>query len=72
MLSRKTVAVYENRKSQDSLISIVTGYVQDGRGLILGMDISFLHSVGTGSGVHPASYPMGTGGFFPESKAAGE
>jgi hypothetical protein len=25
----------------------------------------------TGSGVHPTSYPMGTGGSFPGSKAAG-
>jgi len=27
--------------------------------------------VWTGSGAHPASYSMGTGGFFPGSKAAG-
>jgi hypothetical protein len=26
----------------------------------------------TGSAVHPTSYPMGTGGSFPEGKAAGE
>jgi hypothetical protein len=25
----------------------------------------------TGSGAHPASYPMGNGGSFPEDKAAG-
>jgi hypothetical protein len=29
-------------------------------------------SVQTGSGVHPTSYPMGTGGSFPGGKAAGE
>jgi hypothetical protein len=29
------------------------------------------HRVQTGSGVHPASYPMGTRGSFPEGKAAG-
>jgi hypothetical protein len=30
---------------------------------------SLLHSVQTGSGAHPASYPMGTGGSFPGGKA---
>jgi hypothetical protein len=30
-----------------------------------------LHVVQTGSGVHPASHPMGTGGSFPGGKAAG-
>jgi hypothetical protein len=29
----------------------------------------FLHVVQTGSVVHPTSYPMGTGGPFPEDKA---
>jgi hypothetical protein len=28
-------------------------------------DFSPLHVVQTGSGAHPASYPMGTGGLFP-------
>jgi hypothetical protein len=31
----------------------------------------FLHVVQTGSGFHPTSYPMGTGGSFPGGKAAG-
>jgi hypothetical protein len=30
-----------------------------------------LHVVQTGPGAHPASYPMGMGGFFPGGKAAG-
>jgi hypothetical protein len=34
-------------------------------------DMMLLHIVQTGSGVHPTSYPMGTGGFFPGSKAEG-
>jgi hypothetical protein len=34
-------------------------------------EFSRLH-VQTGSGVHPASYPMGTGGSFPGGKAAEE
>jgi hypothetical protein len=36
-----------------------------------GQDFSFLHDVQTGSGAHPASYPMGTGCSFPGGKAAG-
>jgi hypothetical protein len=28
------------------------------------------YRVRTGSGAHPASYPMGTGGSFPRDKAA--
>jgi len=28
------------------------------------------HRVQTGSGAHPTCYPVGTGGSFPESKAA--
>jgi hypothetical protein len=47
-----------------------TGYVPDS---IPGRDKIFflLHSVQTSSGTHPASYPMGTGGSFPGSKAVG-
>jgi hypothetical protein len=30
-----------------------------------------LHVVQTGSGTHPASFPMGTGGSFPGVKRAG-
>jgi hypothetical protein len=29
------------------------------------------HHVQNGSGAHPASYPVGTGGSFPGDKAAG-
>jgi hypothetical protein len=29
------------------------------------------HVVQTGSGAHPASYPMGTGSYFPRGKAVG-
>jgi hypothetical protein len=32
---------------------------------------SLPHIVQTGSGVHPTSYKMGTGGLFPGGKAAG-
>jgi hypothetical protein len=36
-----------------------------------GQELSLLHVVQTGSGVHPSSYPLGTGGSFPGGKAAG-
>jgi hypothetical protein len=34
-------------------------------------DFSLRHHIQTGSGAHPASYPMGTEGYFPGDKAAG-
>jgi hypothetical protein len=34
-------------------------------------NFSLHHRVQNGSGVHPASYPMGTRGSFPGGKAAG-
>jgi hypothetical protein len=34
-------------------------------------NFSLHHRVQNGSGDHPASYPMGTGGAFPGVKAAG-
>jgi hypothetical protein len=34
-------------------------------------DLSLLYSVQTGSGIHPAFFPNGTGGYFPGGKAAG-
>jgi hypothetical protein len=34
-------------------------------------NLSLHHRVHNGSGAHPASYPMGTRGFFPGSKATG-
>jgi hypothetical protein len=39
------------------------------RFLIGAEDFSFSSCVQTGSGAHPASYPMGTGGPFPGGKA---
>jgi hypothetical protein len=35
-----------------------------------GGNFSLHHRVKNGSGAHPASYPMGTRGFFPWGKAA--
>jgi hypothetical protein len=34
-------------------------------------NFSLHHCIQTGSGAHPASYPVGTGGSFPDGKAAG-
>jgi len=45
----------DNSKSCDSSVSIVLGYGLDDQG----------------SGAHPASYPVGTGGPFHWGKAAG-
>jgi hypothetical protein len=60
-------------RHRGSSFVIATGYELDGSGSIpcRGRDFSLLHSVQTGSGVHPASYTMGTGVFFPGVKAAG-
>jgi hypothetical protein len=59
---------YRNRYSTD--------YGLDKRGVgvrvPVGSRIFSSHVVQTGSGAHPASYPMGTWGSFPGGKAAGE
>jgi hypothetical protein len=39
-------------------------------GIAVGSRILSFHVVQTCSGVHPASYPMGTGGSFSVGKAA--
>jgi hypothetical protein len=53
--------------SQDSAVSIVTGYGLDGWDSIPGRDkqFSLLYSFQTSSLACPASYLMGTGGFCP-------
>jgi hypothetical protein len=57
------------------ITGIATGYGLDDRGVgvrvPVGSRISLLHVLWTGSGTHPASYPMGTGASFPGGKAAG-
>jgi hypothetical protein len=59
-----------------SVVGIATGYVcedwQVGVESQWGPEFSLLHVVQIGSGAHPASYPIGTVGPFPEIKAAGE
>jgi hypothetical protein len=62
--------------SRDSPVGTATGYWLDER--MIGVrfpagagNFSLRHHVQTGSGSHPASYPVGTGGSFPGGKAAG-
>jgi hypothetical protein len=59
--------------NRDSSVGIATGHGLDGWGSISGRDggFSLLHSVQTGSWTHPASYPMGIGGSFPNGNAVG-
>jgi hypothetical protein len=62
--------------SRDSSVGIALGYGLDDRGSRVRFpagagNFSFQHRDQNGSGAHPASYPMGTSGSFPESKAAG-
>jgi hypothetical protein len=62
-------------KSQDNSVGIVTGHRLDDwiiaiRFPAVAGNFSLQYCVQTGSGAHPASYPMGTGGSFPGSKVA--
>jgi hypothetical protein len=60
--------------SQGSAVGIATAYGLDNREVgvrvLVGSEFSLLHIVHTGSGAHPAYYPMGTRGSFPGVKAA--
>jgi hypothetical protein len=53
---------------RDSSVGIATGWTTRVRFPAL-QDYSLLHVVQTGSGAHPASYPVGTWGFFPGGKS---
>jgi hypothetical protein len=62
--------------SRDSSVGIALGYGLDDRGSRVRFparagNFSLHHCIQNDSGVHPASYSMGTGGSFPRSKAAG-
>jgi hypothetical protein len=62
--------------SWDSSVSIATGYGLEDcmvwvRFPITAGNISLHHRVQTGSGAHPTSFPIGTGGSFPRGEAAG-
>jgi hypothetical protein len=60
----------------DSSVGIATAYGLDDRMIgvrfpVAVRNFSLRHRVQTGSEAHSASYPMGTGGSFPEGKVAG-
>jgi hypothetical protein len=58
--------------SRGSSVISVSDYGLDDRGSIPDRGRGFFSSslcVETGSGAHPASYPIGTGGPFPRGKA---
>jgi hypothetical protein len=55
--------------SRVSSVGIAMSYVLDGRDSNPGrINFSLLQNVQTGSGVHPASYPMGPGALSPTAK----
>jgi hypothetical protein len=63
------------QNSRDSSVGIALGYRLDDRGSRIRFpagagNFSLHHRVQNGSGAHPASYPVGTGGSFPGGKAA--
>jgi hypothetical protein len=62
-------------QSRDSSVGIMLCYRMDDRGSWVRFpagngNFSLHHRVQNGSGAHPASYPMGTGGSFPKGKVA--
>jgi hypothetical protein len=62
--------------NRDSSVDTAMGYELDDRGSKVRFPVgtgnfSLHYRVQNGSGAHPASYPMGTRGSFPEGKAAG-
>jgi hypothetical protein len=76
VLQRSLLYVISGRyikwRNSDSSVGIVTGCGLDNAFLYptRTRDLSFLRGVHTGSGAHPASYVMCTGGSFWEGKAA--
>jgi hypothetical protein len=63
--------IYCLQRSRDSAVGMATGWTAERSEFESreGQDVSSLHVVQTGSGAHPASYPMGIGGSFPGGKA---
>jgi hypothetical protein len=66
----------KDNKIRDSSVGTALGYGLDDRGSRVRFpagagNFSLHHRVQNSSWVHPASYPMGTRGFFPAGRAAG-
>jgi hypothetical protein len=73
---RSIDTVQKEQMSRDSSVGIALGYGLDNRGSRVRFpagvgNFSLHHRVQNVSGAHLASYPMGTRGSFPGSKAAG-
>jgi hypothetical protein len=66
---------WEDIRSSDSIVGIATGYGFDDQGVRVrvpaGSRIFSFPRRPDWPGVHPTSYPMGTGGSFPGGKTAG-
>jgi hypothetical protein len=66
------ISLVGNKRSRGSSGSIVSDYGLDDWAIEVqpptGADFSSSPCIQTGSGAHPASYPMGTGGSFPGGK----
>jgi hypothetical protein len=67
---------YSLDKSRDTSVGIALGYGLDDQGSRVrfpagARNFSLNHRVQNGSGVHPASYPVGTRGSSPEVKRPG-
>jgi hypothetical protein len=56
-------------RNRDGSLGIATDWTTGVRFPLGARDFSVLQSVQTGSGLHSASYPMGTEGSFPWDKA---
>jgi hypothetical protein len=57
--------------SRNSAVGIATGYGLDDGWVGVWVQVGTLHVVQTSSEAQPASYSIGTGAYFPGSKAAG-
>jgi hypothetical protein len=73
--SENYVRNWSVNKSRYGSVGRATGYLLDDRDSRVGFPVgagnsSLHHHVQNGSGAHPSSYPMGTGGYFPGGKAA--
>jgi hypothetical protein len=68
---------FKEKKNRDSSVGIALGYGLDDRSSRVRFpaeveNFSLHHRVQNGSGVHPASCPMGSRGSFPGGKVTGE
>jgi hypothetical protein len=75
-ISRKNFVLFLKLKSRDSSVCIALDYGLDDRGSRVRFpagagNFSLRYRVQNGSGIHPASYPMGTRGSFPRGEVAG-